>query len=78
MDDGYIGLVPDGAEAGDVVGTVPGSKISLLFRECEGARNERIEGKMMRLVGSCYVHGVMNGETVMNKIKVVREEYIVC
>jgi len=77
MNDGYIGLVPDGAEVGDVVGIVPGIKIPLLFRECEGARNERIEGKMMQLVGSCYVHGVMNGEAVMNRVEVVREEYIV-
>lgn len=78
MDGGYIGMVPDRAKVGDLVCIVPGIKIPLLFRECEGARNEGIEGKMMQLVGSCYVHGIMNEEAVMNRVEAVREEYIVC
>ena len=54
---GYAGMGPGGLEVGDEVWVVSGVSTPLLLR--------RVEGKSVyRLVGECYVHGVMYGEAL--------------
>jgi hypothetical protein len=72
-----MGLVPDRAEVGDIVCIVPGLKILLLFRKYKGAKYGGVKRKIIQLIGSCYMHEVINKEAVMNRVEVVREEYII-
>lgn len=51
---GYLALVPFEAMVGDSIAICQGGKMPLVLR---GDRPEK-----MRLVGDCYVHGMMNGE----------------
>jgi hypothetical protein len=53
---GYVGFVPKRSRAGDLVFVLMGSDVPLVLRRCE-------EG-MYRLVGECYVHGIMEGEAM--------------
>jgi hypothetical protein len=57
--DGRLGLVPRGAEVGDVVCVVHGGQSPLLIR-C----SQKVESSVARfeLVGTGYVHGLMYGE----------------
>ena len=52
---GYIGLASDAARIGDSIIVYKGGKLSLLVREFKGDRR-------LRLVGGCYIHGIMNSE----------------
>lgn len=54
---GCLCLVPGLAREGDVIAVVYGCSIPLLLRR-------PIEGGGYRLVGKCYVHGVMDGEAL--------------
>ncbi|KAK2009865.1 HET-domain-containing protein [Colletotrichum eremochloae] len=54
----YVGMVPDGCEAGDEVWVMKGCSAPFVLRRSaqrEGAR---------RIVGAAYVRGIMNGEAV--------------
>ncbi|TQN67654.1 Heterokaryon incompatibility protein 6, OR allele [Colletotrichum shisoi] len=54
----YVGMVPEGCEAGDEVWMLKGCNAPFVLRrsaEREGAR---------RIVGAAYVHGIMSGEAV--------------
>jgi hypothetical protein len=53
---GYVDFVPKRSRAGDLVFVLMGSDVPLVLRRCE-------EG-MYRLVGECYVHGIMEGEAM--------------
>ncbi|KAJ4290882.1 hypothetical protein N0V90_010078 [Kalmusia sp. IMI 367209] len=55
---GYVGVVPGLGEVGDVVAIMKGGCVPFLVRESE----ER-QGRV-RLIGECYVHGVMKGEGI--------------
>lgn len=52
--DGLLCLLPDLAQRGDVITVVFGCDIPLLLRPCDEGTH--------RLVGECYVHGIMDGE----------------
>ncbi|TDZ30880.1 Heterokaryon incompatibility protein 6, OR allele [Colletotrichum spinosum] len=52
----YVGMVPDGSEVGDEVWIVKGCSAPFVLR-----KSAEREG-MMRIVGTAYVHGVMEGE----------------
>jgi hypothetical protein len=59
MKRGYVGVVPNLAKLGDTVAIFKGGQIPFVLQtsvERPGA---------FRLVGGCYVHGVMNGEGLM-------------
>ena len=56
---GYLGLVPAGAIAGDVVAMLVGCDVPLLLRPV-APKGEESDG--FTLIGECYVHGVMSGE----------------
>lgn len=53
---GYVGVVPGLSKVGDVVAIVKGGCVPFIVRESK----DRL-GKW-RLVGECYVHGIMKGE----------------
>lgn len=53
---GFMGLGPGDAEAGDVVCVVRGSNMPVVLRPVAGKEN------VYRLLGDCYVHGIMDGE----------------
>lgn len=59
MGDGRLGLVPRGAEVGEIVCVVHGSQSPLLIR-----RSQKVESSATKfeLVGTCFVHGLMYGE----------------
>ncbi|KAF6809413.1 ankyrin and het domain protein [Colletotrichum plurivorum] len=54
----YVGMVPDGTEAGDEVWVVKGCNAPFVLRKSADR-----EG-LMRIVGTAYVHGIMEGEAV--------------
>lgn len=53
---GFMGLGPGDVQAGDVMCVVRGSKVPVVLRPVAGKENG------YRLVGECYVHGIMEGE----------------
>ena len=50
---GRMGLLPRSARKGDHIFVFPGSSIPFVLRQCS-------EG--YRILGDCYVHGMMDGE----------------
>lgn len=53
---GYVGVVPNMARIGDVISILKGGRVPFILQESlprPGA---------FRLVGGCYIHGMMNGE----------------
>jgi hypothetical protein len=60
-DRGYIGIGPSWAEVGDKISIMSGGSVPLLLRE--SGTDE--DGELLhKLVGECYVYGIMNGEAV--------------
>ena len=53
---GYMGLVPDGARAGDWVCMLLGGKVLYVLREAES--------NQYRMAGECYMHGLMDGQSL--------------
>ncbi|KAF9893477.1 hypothetical protein FE257_010789 [Aspergillus nanangensis] len=51
---GYIGLAPPGAQKGDQVVLLEGGRVPYLLR--------KVDDESYKLVGECYVHGIMYGE----------------
>jgi len=58
---GYMALVPEEAEVGDEILAVYGARVPFVLRPVQGTDE-------YRLVGECYVHGVMNGELRSKKM----------
>ncbi|KAF4625940.1 hypothetical protein G7Y89_g12221 [Cudoniella acicularis] len=54
---GYMVLVPELAKKGDKVCVIPGIGLPVVFR-----KNEK--GDLWVYVGTCYVHGLMDGEAI--------------
>ncbi|EFQ32139.1 hypothetical protein CGRA01v4_08245 [Colletotrichum graminicola] len=54
----YVGMVPDGCEAGDEVWVMKGCNAPFVLRRSAQRQGAR------RIVGAAYVHGIMNGEAV--------------
>ncbi|CAI6226788.1 unnamed protein product [Periconia digitata] len=61
---GYIGLMPEDVENGDVIAVILGCDFPVLLRPF---------GTAYRVVGECYVHGIMSGEFF--KARVQKEPY---
>jgi hypothetical protein len=51
--DEYIGLGPSGMMEGDLIALFKGGKMPLVVRPV---------GENLKLVGDCYLHGIMFGE----------------
>lgn len=54
---GYLGLFPNRVREGHKVYVLDGCHVPFLMRQVDGQEK-------MRLVGECYVHGIMDGEAV--------------
>lgn len=50
---GFVGLAPEAAQSGDVIAVVWGCDFPIVLRPC---------GDEYRVLGECYVHGLMGGE----------------
>ncbi|GAB1310353.1 Ubiquitin-like protein [Madurella fahalii] len=57
---GRMGLFPNEVRMGDLIAVVAGSRVPFVIRP-------RPDGKSYRLVGPCYVHGMMNGELLRRR-----------
>lgn len=57
--DGYMGLAPGEARIGDRVAIIYGCSTPLLIRKVNEAETD------WRLVGECYIYGLMDGEAIM-------------
>ncbi|THU90214.1 HET-domain-containing protein [Dendrothele bispora CBS 962.96] len=55
---GYIGLAPAGAQVGDVVSILLGSKYPLLLRETSA------DPSRWQVIGACNIPGLMSGEAI--------------
>jgi hypothetical protein len=69
---GYVGFVPKKSAVGDRIFVLMGCDVPLVLRPC---------GKgVYRLVGECYVHGIMKGEAMeaLDKGKYVLETVTLC
>jgi hypothetical protein len=63
--DGFLSLGPEGLRIGDHVFILSGSNVPFAL----GALDKKKTGELKtqyRLVGDCYVHGIMNGEMYEN------------
>lgn len=58
---GYLGLAPPGAISGDIVCLLFGGKTPFLLRNPAPIEGH---GTCYKLVGDCYMHGLMNGEAL--------------
>ena len=57
MNHKWFGLVPDGTEIGDIICILCGCSVPVILRQGSGD-----DMGCWRLVGECYVHGIMDGE----------------
>jgi hypothetical protein len=58
---GYVGVCPPYSLAGDIVCVVPGLRTPLLLRPVSESKKKL---SCYKYVGECYVHGIMQGETL--------------
>ena len=65
----YMCLVPDEAELGDIIALLDGCRVPFLLRQSRGK---------FRLVGDCFVHGVMYGEALKNTTRKTRSGKSLC
>ncbi|KAI1769417.1 HET-domain-containing protein [Hypoxylon sp. FL1150] len=59
-DNGYLGVIRGTPQKGDVVSVVLGVDVPLLLRPTRSGHYE--------VVGDCYVHGIMNAETLLGPL----------
>lgn len=57
---GYFGLGPQKLEPEDRVAVLFGSGVPFVLRKCPGIAGRRA----WRIIGECYVHGIMQGEVI--------------
>jgi hypothetical protein len=60
---GYMALVPDFAKVSDTICVFLGAKVPYVIRESSE------EGRSWQLVGETYVHGVMDGVSMLGRMK---------
>lgn len=58
----YFGTVPDDAEDGDVIALLVGFSVPFVLRRVNGCAGGSADE--YKLVGHCYVHGIMDGELI--------------
>ena len=54
--EGYLGIAPPSTQEGDIVVVFSGYEMPFIIR--------KVFGGIYRLIGPCYVHGIMDGECV--------------
>jgi hypothetical protein len=60
---GRMAVVPPYCEEGDIICIIKGARMPFVLRDIGG----KVPKQVYRLVGCCYVHGVMNGERRVEK-----------
>ncbi|KAJ4989320.1 Intramembrane protease 2 [Stagonosporopsis vannaccii] len=60
---GYIGIAPSATKAGDIITILFGCHKPIVLRPLRD-RNDVGDNLRYLVVGSCYVHGIMNGEFI--------------
>ncbi|QKD57102.2 heterokaryon incompatibility protein-domain-containing protein [Fusarium oxysporum Fo47] len=68
---GYIGLVPPYSQVGDTICVIFGTQTPSILRRVPGTI-----GNTYELIGECYIHGLMNGETVNSGMEM--REFVLC
>jgi hypothetical protein len=58
---GYLGLGQEGFRPGDIVCILSGGEVPFLLRQLRPQHPEAFH-----FLGECYVHGVMDGEEIVN------------
>ena len=53
---GYVGVVPNMVQVSDTVAIFKGGRVPFILQ------NSMERPQAFRLVGECYIHGIMNGE----------------
>jgi len=62
---GYMGLVPEDTCEEDVIAVLRGCNFPVALRPAGGYYNDNLEFcRYYKYVGECYVHGIMDGETL--------------
>jgi hypothetical protein len=61
---GWMGLAPEAAQEGDRICLLFGAQVPFVIREHANSDGNMTIEKRWRLVGECYVHGIMDGEVV--------------
>lgn len=56
----YMGIVPNGSKAGDIVCVLFGTKVPFILRECPAPGQQC----KYQLVGEAYIHGMMDGQAL--------------
>jgi len=60
---GYIGWVPPKTKPNDLVFIILGTDTPFILRRCSaGSHEDGSQPPVYRLVGECYLHGMMDGE----------------
>jgi hypothetical protein len=54
----FFGLGPDGLQSGDVVVVLYGCSVPVVLRAVE---------QQYKLVGECYIHGLMDGQAITDQ-----------
>lgn len=78
LENGRYAMVPAEAERGDQVAVLKGAKTPVLLRNVERERRGKNQDLMMKewkFVGSCYVHGLMDGEVVTGAPDLVKRQF---
>jgi hypothetical protein len=66
-ENGYMGLVPSQAKVGDRICVLHGGATPFVLRN---------ESQGYRLIEACFVHGIMDGETIKNGVSSPQEIHI--
>ena len=56
-DNGYMGMGPAGMREGDITAVFTGGSVPFILRPFKDG---------FHIIGSCYIHGIMNGELILN------------
>jgi hypothetical protein len=68
---GYMGRVPHGSASGDIICIFEGANVPFVIRECGGG--------FFRFIGECYMHGIMDGETMKrHDIESLSRDFKIC
>jgi hypothetical protein len=70
-EEGFVGRVPLAAEVGDRVAVLYGAEVPFFLKECGNG--------MFKLVGECYIHGIMDGEFMRrDSIDSLSQDLVIC
>ena len=57
----YLGLAPGDCQKGDVLCILFGCSVPVILRSYQGSETGQ---NLFKLIGECYIHGIMNGEGI--------------